>query len=70
MYKEYNKENETKKIEFIKLDGSDHAELRRRYKVNGFPSVFYLAAGKRGKVAKEFTSGDRSAANMKTWLEE
>ena len=60
MTKEYNKEGEPKKIEFIKVDGADNAELRRKYRVQGFPSLFYLAPSKKGKLAREFTDGDRS----------
>lgn len=46
----YNKDGkEKKKVAFFKVDGEKIHELRRRFRINSFPSFVYLRAGSKGK---------------------
>ena len=58
-----------KKVAFFKIDGEKIHELRRRYRVNGFPSFVYLKAGTKGKEAKIF-EGERTKEGMIKWVDD
>lgn len=51
------------------VDGTKQNELRRRYKVQGFPQFVYLKPGTKAKVAKSFDE-QRTKENMISWIEE
>lgn len=51
------------------INGIKEIELRRRYKINGFPSFVYLKPGTRGKEAESYEL-ERTKENMETWLAE
>ena len=61
--------NAPKKVEFFLINGIKEIELRRRYKINGFPSFVYLRPGTRGKEAVGYEQ-ERTKENMQTWLAE
>jgi|TARA_B110001450_G_scaffold101247_1_gene95912 hypothetical protein len=71
--KKYNGEDEKdasqRKVAFFKIDGEKIHELRRRFRVNGFPSFVYLKAGSKGKAAKIF-DGERSKEGMTKWVDD
>jgi thioredoxin-related protein len=51
-YARYNvDENAPKRVEFYLVNGIKEIELRRRYKIKGFPDFIYLRPGTRGKEA-------------------
>ena len=51
-YARYNvDENAPKRVEFYLVNGIKEIELRRRYKIKGFPDFVYLRPGTRGKEA-------------------
>jgi hypothetical protein len=62
-------EGETKNVEFFKIDGEKLHELRRRYKINGFPNFVYLKAGTKGHDAKKY-DGERNKDDMMKWFED
>ena len=49
----YNKNGEIN-IKFLMVDGTQQYDLRKRYKVQGFPHFIYLKPGTKAKVAKLF----------------
>ena len=50
----YNHDNNVKTVEFFKINGEKLHELRRRYRINGFPNFIYLRPGTKGREAKQF----------------
>ena len=68
MGEKYN-QNGQKKIAFLMVDGTKQNELRRRYKVQGFPQFIYIKAGSKAKIAKSFEA-PRTKENMIEWIEE
>lgn len=46
--------SEMKDIVFLTIDGQEVHEMRRRYKVHGFPSFVYLEPNSKGKRAHTF----------------
>lgn len=68
MDSKYNKNGENK-VKFLMVDGTKQNELRRRYKVQGFPQFVYIKPGTKAKVAKSFED-PRTKENMISWIED
>ena len=49
------------------LDKDDNRELMRKYKVNGFPSFFYIKPNSNAHTSTEYNDKIR-ASNMKKWM--
>lgn len=68
-YQKYNTDpSAPKKVEFFLIDGIKEIELRRRYRINGFPSFVYLRPGSRGREARSYEQ-ERTKEDMAEWLD-
>lgn len=52
------------------IEGPKNAELRRKYKVKGYPEVIFLFKGTKGLKAKSFDGAAREFDDIKEWIEE
>ena len=55
-------------VRFITVDGPEVRELTRKYHVNGFPTVLFLRAGKRGLDVVEFEEEPRDYDTFTAFL--
>jgi len=67
LYEHYELQNENKVALFL-VDGPNVNKLRKRYKVNGFPSIIYVKAGTKGLEANEFDEF-RDFNHVKDWID-
>ena len=61
--------SEAKGTAFLMVDGPEQHELRRKYRVSGFPDFVFIRAGSKGQKSSKFDDRlERTKQTMLEWI--